>query len=310
MSNDGYQLSLDKIERFVKGSIRPIWLAGTVRLASPVRRWWGNPLLSHARRERPMPDAGMGHWVAISAIGVTLLSILAWVVNWGLLGAFLFDASLGIVLAIGLAAPVLSADRVARQMRFSRQNPHRLTDLEPRLAVWGFTLVTLWRLRWLIIIGLAMTPALIIGLLRLDVANFGVWQESVQALGEATPASISNWLPADGHIPYFRLVIRALSAGLMPWVMLPLLASLGVTSAFQLHDAGLSPLVGLIGAVFLISLSLLVWDGLTRMPLLAGGLEIVRLFLVVGLLVGISGAVAWVNQQNEEILKSLRLGRR
>jgi hypothetical protein len=193
-------------------------------------------------------------------------------------------------------------------MRFSRQDPRRLTDVESHVAVWGLALVTLWRLRWFIILGLAMTPALVIGLLRLDVANFIVWQESVQALGTATPANVSNWLPSDGHIPYFRLVIRALSAGLLPWVMLPLMASLGVTSALLLHDASLSPLVGLLGAVLSSSLVLLVWGWLTLTPLFAGGLEVIRLILLVGLLVMINGMAVWVNRRNSILLAALRSG--
>jgi len=298
VDEDRYQQSLVRLSQFVKDAVQPIFLAGTTVLGPSVQRWWMNPLLSHARRKKPLPQIRLGRWFALSTSGVTLLSIFAWLANLGLLRALLFGTSLGVVLAIGLAAPVLSADRVARQMRFSRQDPRRLTSLEPQGAVWGLALVTLWHLRWLIIIGLVMTPALTIGLLRLDVASFAAWRDSMQALGEAAPAGVSSWLPSDGHIPYFRLVIRALSAGLLPWVMLPLLASLGVTSAVLLRDASLSPLAGLLGAVLFSGLVLLVWEGVSRTPLLAGVLEIVRLILLIGMLVGIGGAAVWVNRRN------------
>lgn len=308
MDDDRNQLSLHKIGQFVKSSIGSIWQTVVAIFGPTLLRWWQNPLLRQTRRENPLPWPLLGRWLGVSMAVLSLLSVLAWVLNWRPLGAMLIGMSLGAVMSAMLSAPVLSADRVARQMRFPKHDPRRLTDLAPREVAWGLALVTLWRLRWLIIAGLAVTPVLVIGLLRMDVASFAAWQDSVQALGASTPAGDVGWLPPDGHIPYFRLVVRALSAGLLPWVMLPLLASLGVTSALVLRDASLSPLTGLLGGVLLSSLVLLVWNGLARMPLLAGGLEILRLSLLVGLLVGIGAAVVWVNRWGGTILAASRAG--
>jgi hypothetical protein len=245
----------------------------------------------------------LGRWLGASTVMLSLLSVLAWVLSWRALGAVLIGGSLGIVLAPTLAAAVLSADRVARQLRFPKYDPWRLTDVDPREVAWGLALVTLWRLRWLIIAGLAVTPALVIGLLRMDIASFAAWQSSAQALGASTPVSAVGWLLPGGHIPYFRLAIRAVSAGLLPWVMLPLLAQLGVTAALVLRDASLSPLVGLLGGVLLSGLIVSGWEWLARMPLLGGGLEIVRVALLIGLLVGIGAGAVWVNRWNAMMLK-------
>ena len=235
---------------------------------------------------------------------LTFLVLLAWIVNWRSLGAALMGLSLGGILAPVMAAPVVSADRVARQMRFTRQDPRRLAGLDPEGVAWGLALVTLWRLRWLIIAALALTPALMISILRLDVSDFIVWRDSAQTLGDATAAGRSVWLRPDGRIPYLRLAMRALSAGLVPWVMLPLLSSAGVTTALALKDASLSPLVALLGEIVTIALILLVWDGLARTPLLAGPLELVRLVVLIGLLVGLGMLTKWVNRQNAGFLSA------
>ncbi|MBN1430274.1 MAG: hypothetical protein JXB07_18030 [Anaerolineae bacterium] len=307
MGKSKYQLIIDSLRQTIEEIARSIWLVGEARLGRPAQRLWANPLLRHVRHERPLPWFVIRRWSVTAIIVVILLSGLAWVFNWRLLGALLIGASLGVILFLGLAAPVLGADRVARQMRFARYDPRRLTDLDPRVVVCGLALVTLWHLRWLIVAGIVMTPALVIGMMRLDVANFTVWRESVEALGAAAPAGASNWLPSDGHIPYFRLALRALSAGGLPWVMLPLLASLGITSALLLRDASLSPLVGLLGAILLSGVISFVWEGLTRTPLLAGGLEVVRLVLLIGLLVGIGRGVIWVNGKNGACLAHLQV---
>ncbi len=300
------QSSLHRFGQLVEGSIRSIWLSVVGTFRPTLLHWWDNPLLRHARRDNPLPWLISGRWFGVSMAALALLSVLSWVLNWRPLGALLIGMSLGVVLVATLAVPLLSADRVARQMHFAKHDPRRLTDLDPREVVWGLALVTLWRLRWLIIAGLAVTPALVIGLLRIDVASFAAWGDSVQALGTSTPASAVGWLLPDGHIPYFRLVMRALCAGLLPWVMLPLLASLGVTSALVLRDASLSPLVGLLSGVLLGGLFVSVWEGLARTPFLAGGLEIVRVILLVGLLVGIGAAAVWVNRWNGVLLVNAR----
>jgi hypothetical protein len=308
VGDDKNQLSLQSIGQFVKSSARSIGRAVVVAFKPTLVRWWENPLLRHARHDDPLPWLMLGRWLSVSIVVLAVLSVLAWVLNWRPLGAALIGGSLGVVLAATLSAPVLSADRVARQMHFAKHDPRRLTDVDPGEVAWGLGLVTLWRLRWLIIAGLAVTPALVIGLLRMDAANFAAWQDSVQALGASTPVSAGGWLPPDGHIPYFRLSMRAVSAGLLPWVMLALLAQLGVTSALVLRDASLSPLVGLLGGVLLSGLIVLSWEWLTRTPLLAAGLEWVRLLLLIGLLVGIGAGAVWVNRRNGALLANARSG--
>jgi hypothetical protein len=283
-----------------------MWQIVVAALRPTLLRWWHNPLLLHARREKPLSWPLVGRWFGVSTGLLSILSILAWFLNWRSLGASLIGLSLGAVLAATLAAPVMSADRVSRQMRFPKHDPRRLTDMAPREVAWGLALVTLWQLRWLILAGLAATPALVIGLLRLDIANFAVWQDSVQALGASTPASNLGWLPSDGHIPYFRLAVQALSAGLLPWVMLPLLASIGVTSALTLRDASLSPLVGLLGSVLLSGLMLWGWKELAWIALLAGELEIVRAILLSGLLVGVGVGTSQLNRWNGMLLLTSR----
>jgi hypothetical protein len=209
--------------------------------------------------------------------------------------------SLGGVLAPVLIAPVAGADRIARQMRYSRLDPRRLTDLDPAEVAWGLALVTLWRLRWWIAAGLALTPVLVIGVLRLDVATYHAWRESAAALGETAEAR-ARFLRPDGGLPVFRVAVRALSAGITPWTALPLLASLAVAAALMLDDPSLSPLAALIGEVVAMPILALVWSFVGRTPLLAGSLEVVRLALIVGLWIGLGALAAWVNGRNAAFL--------
>jgi hypothetical protein len=291
------------VGQLVLAPVCSAWIAAKEAVGSTLSSWWGNPLFRHVRHEEPLPWQMVRRWFGPSMIVWTSLTILAWLANWRSLGALLIGISLGGVLLPGLVAPGLGADRVARQMRFPRQDSRRITNLEPLTVVWGLALTILWRLRWLIIIGLVMTPALILGMLRLDIASFIAWRDSAQALGASTPAVVSGLLPPDGHIPYFRLIVRALSAGILPWVVLPLLVSGGITSALFFRDASLSPLVGLLGGLLVYGLALFAWDRLTWTPLLAGGLEIVRVVLLTGVMVGIGVVAAWVKQKNGGLLR-------
>lgn len=289
---------VDRLRAVTITSVRSAqnWAEG--RLMPHVLSWWRNPLLHHAQRLKPMPLNRVRRGLVIGAGALAFVAILAWITHWRPGGAALMGLSLGGVLAPVAAAPVASADRVARQMRFSRQDPRRLTDLDSPEVVWGLALVTLWRLRWLIVAALALTPALVVSILRLDVSDFTVWRDSARALGDATAAGRAVWLRPDGRIPYVRLVMRALSAGLVPWVTLFLMSTLGVTAALVVRDISLSPLAALLGEIVVSVLVLLVWDGLTRTPLLAGLLELLRLALLAGLLTGLGALTAWLNRQN------------
>lgn len=298
-----------KLTRAVAASLRPLYVAVSARVAPTVLRWWGNPLLHHQRRLKPLPGQVLRRRLPAAAGGLTLLAALAWVAGQSVpgrvLGALLIGLSLGAVSAPLLAAPVVGADRVARQMLYDRQDPRRLTDLDPLEVVWGLALVVLWRLRWLIVAALALTPALMISLLRLDVADFVTWRESAQALGGATAASRVHWLLPSGGIPYFRLVIRAASAALLPWAALPLFASAGVTAALRLADLSLSPLVALLGEAVTVPLVILAWNLLTLTPALAGPFEVLRLVLIIGLMAGLCALAVWVNRLNARLLTAL-----
>jgi hypothetical protein len=253
-----------------------------------------------------MPLKQIGPVLLAATILLTGLSALAWVFGWRQVGAALMGISLGGAFIPVLAAPVTGADRVVRQMRFDQQDPRRLTDIEPMEITWGLGLVTLWRLRWLILIGLALTPALMVSAVRLDLSDFKVWQESFQTLGRTTAAGQAEWLLNDGSIPHVRIVIRAISLGLLPWAMLPLTTALGVTAAFVLRDVNLSPLAALLGTIILPVPVVLFWNWLSRTTVLAGGLEIIRLAFLLILLAAISGSAAWLNWQNALILSDLK----
>jgi hypothetical protein len=191
---------------------------------------------------------------------------------------------------------------VARQMRYSRQDPRRLTDIDPRKVSWGLALAALWSLRWAIVAALVFTPVLVIGVLRLDVSDFATWRASAQALGEATPGGRAAGLLPGGRIPYIRLVVRALSAGLLPWAALPLLASLGVAAALRLDDLTLGPLAALLGGGVVTGVTGLAWYLVARTPLLGGMFEIVRVAVLAGLLAGLGLLAGRVNRHNAALL--------
>ncbi len=272
------------------------------RILGRLQRKWHNPLLRHARRLSPMPIKLVGRGLAAFASGLAVLTILAWAAGWRAPAAVLMALSLGGVLAPMLLAPVVGAERVARQIRFSRQDPRRLADLDPAEITEGLALVTLWQLRWLIVIALALTPALAIGLLRLGVSGFATWKASAEALGGATPAGHAGTLLPGGHVPYMRLVIAAFSAAVLPWAALPLMASLGVTVALILRDTTLSLLAGLlVGIAVAVTIGLL-WNGLAYTSLLAGMREIVRLGLLVGVMIGLVAVAGWLNRWGATLL--------
>lgn len=275
--------------------------------ASTLRRWWNNPLLRHARHRRPPPGRVVGRGLAIAAGGLALLTVLAWAAQWRWIGAALMGVSAALVLLPPLVAAVVSADRVSRQMRFTYQDPRGLADLDPDEVAWGLALVTLWQMRWLIGAALALTPALVIGLLRLDVSRFQAMQATATLLGSVADLPAGT-LP-DGRVPYIRLSMRALSAGLLPWMTLPLTASLGVTAALLLQgDTPLSSLVSLLGNTLAGALLGGLWQSLAWTPALAGMLEVVRLVLLGGLLFGLGAVTVWITQWNAGLLSQVQRG--
>lgn len=288
-------------------TILPEWIRSAVEsrrsaLAGHLRRWWENPLLSHARRLEPMPLRRTRRGILIGGGVLTLVAILAWIADIRLIGALLMGLSLGAVLLPVLAAPVMSADRVSRQMVYARKDPRRLAGIDPVEVAWGLGLVTLWKLRWAIAVGLVFTPVLMVGVLRIDLSEFTAWRESALALGDATPGARSTALLPDGRIPYLRLFVRAASAGLLPWALLPLMAALGVAAALRIKDLTLSPLVALLGQ--LVSLALVggVWAFVSQTPLLAGEWEMARLALLVGSGIGLGLVTGWLMRWSAELL--------
>jgi hypothetical protein len=153
-----------------------------------------------------------------------------------------------------------------------------------------------------IVAGLALTPALVISLMRLDAATFSAYRDTVLALGSAAPPEEVSLLLPGGGIPYFRLFIREISAGLLPWVVLPAAGALGLTGALLLDDVTFGQMAGLIGTVVVVIVSGGVWSWLSLTPIFGGLLEIVRLVLLAGLLAGLVWFAWWISAQNARLL--------
>nr|MBN1229621.1 hypothetical protein [Anaerolineae bacterium] len=269
----------------VAGTARAILKPAHTRISDTLRFWWRNPLLHHARRLKPLNPALAVRVVVVAAGIFLLLSLLAWI---GFLpeisrvvGAVLAAISIGAVMLPALLAPVSSADRIARQMHYARQDPRRLTDLPPGQVAWGLALVTLWRLRWPILFGLALTPSMVVGVLRLDISAFTAWRDSAAVLGGATAAGQSAYLLPGGRIPYVRLVLRAVTGGLLPWGLVVVLSVFGVVAALRIDDMRLSPLAALLGGVLGSGGLVVIWHYLSLNSLLAGPFEVLRMLLLV-----------------------------
>lgn len=263
--------------------------AGREHVAFVLRRWWENPLLRHARRLHPMPVGALSRALPYAMFGFTALVALAWagvgVVPAGRsIGAGLTGLSLAAVLLPTMAAAPVCAGRTARQLA---REPRSLGDLPPGTVAEGLILTGLWPLRWLIVAGIALTPALMLNVVRLDIASFGSWQESAQALGGATPASRAAWLVMRGRIPFFRVAMRALSAGIVPWSALAVGGALGTTIALWVGDPPLATLSALLAGTLGLASLAAGWGVLSMTPLLAGKLEIARLALHIGLVAGL-----------------------
>jgi hypothetical protein len=234
---------------------------------------------------------------------LTLAALLAWVTRLRIAGAILFALSLGGVGLPLIVSPIASADRVARQMRRQRQDPRALTDIPARDVAWGLALVTLWRLRWPFVIGLVCTLPLLVGLLRIEAAELSTWQESMRALGDAASAAQAGYLPGE-RLPVLRIIVRAATGALLPWCLLPLFASAGVTSALRLDDISLSALAALLGEVLALPLLLVAWHFVTRWPLLAGPWELLRLVLVLAFLAAPLAALPPITHLNAALLQA------
>ncbi len=266
------------------------------RVGPVAAAWWANPLLHHRRILKPLPLGLLRHALPWVAGGLAALSIAAWAAGslpaGRALGAGLAALSIGAVLIpLVAAAPAASGEAI-------RHDPALAADLPPGTVVWGLALAGLWRVRWLIVLALALAPAFIVGLLHLEASSFLAWRDSAQALGGATPTSRAATLLTEGRLPVFRLALRVLSAGLLPWVLLPLLAALGVAISLRLPDPALSGLASLLGGVGVMLVAGLAWAFLSGTPLLAGPREVARLLLIVGLLAAPGMLARWLNGRN------------
>jgi hypothetical protein len=267
-----------------------------------LRDWWANPLFSHARRLMPLPLDDLRRFAPIGAGALALISILTWVINWRAVGAALVGLSFGVILTLTLVTPAVGARRVARQMGVPGQDPRQLTDLAAEDVAWGLALAALWQLRWLVVLALVVTPVLVIGVLRLELSDFATWRASTEALGGAGVADPSARLLPGGGIPFFRLAVRALSAGLLPWAMLPLLSTLGVMVALSVYEPSLSLLAALLVGAIGTAVVALIWNMIASTPLLAGPLEVVRVILLGGIFGGLGLLARRANRQNARLL--------
>lgn len=271
-------------------------------VAPLLAHWWGNPLLVAARQQHPMSPVIFRRALPIGTGALAALAVISWLLNLREIGAGLVGVSIGVMLIVVLAAPVTGSAQTASHWRNIPRGSPQSVSASPLDTVWGLALIALWSLRWAVLVGIAFTPALMIGLLRLDIAGFSAFRDSVQSLGSAAPPEAASQLLPGGGIPYGRLVIRAVSAGLLPWAGLPLLASFGVITTLWLREVAMAQLAGMIAAVLWLLGMGAFWLLITATPLLAGPLEVIRLLIVLAGMGGLGRVTLWINQQSAELL--------
>jgi hypothetical protein len=271
-------------------------------ISATLRDWWANPLFSHARRLNPLPLDSLRRAAPIGAGALALISILTWAINWRAVGAALVGLSFGVILTLLLVAPAVGARRVAGQMQTPGQDPRQLRDVAAGDVAWGLALAALWQLRWLVVLALVVTPVLVIGVLRIELSDFATWRASTEALGDAGVGDPSARLLPGGRIPFFRLAVRALTAGLLPWALLPVLTTLGVMAALSVYEPSLSLLAALLGGAVGTAVAAAIWNVIASAPLLAGPLEIIRVMLLGGIFGGLGLLARWSNGQNARLL--------
>jgi len=258
---------------------------------------WNNRLFSQERIAKPLPPGLMTRTLPIIAGVTMLLPIAAWIINIRLVSAVVLGICLAAAALPALAAPVVGAG-ISAQAR----DQSTFTTTSPAEAALGSALVALWRLRWPVVVGLALTPSLMISLMRLDAATFSAYRDAVLALGSAAPPDQVQLLLPGGQIPYLRLLIRDVSGGLLPWASLPVCAALGLTGALILDDVTFGQMAGLIAAFFVLIVSAGLWAWLSLTPIFGGMFEVVRIVLLAGLLAGLGWLSTWVSKQNARLL--------
>jgi hypothetical protein len=85
-------------------------------------------------------------------------------------------------------------------------------------------------------------------------------------------------------------------------VFLPLAAAIGVTGTLLLDDITFGQLAGLIATLVAILIAGLIWNGLALTPIFGGGLEAVRMVLLIAMLIGVGWLAAWITRRNARLL--------
>lgn len=258
-------------------------------VASRLEAAWRNPLLVDARFRHPLSPLVTGRLLPIAAGVLAIAAGVAWLTAetrpGRLAGTALTGVSLAFVLGLLLAVAPLAAI-AARGLLDDLHGGAWRFSTDALETAQGLLLTALWRVRWPALLALALTPALVVGMLRLEISSYVAWRGATSALGGAASERAAALL-VDGRIPAVRVALRALGAGLLPWAALPLFAALGVLAAVWLDDPALAPLAALAASVIGAAAVIAVWAVLTRTPLLAGEWEAARALLLVGLAAGL-----------------------
>jgi hypothetical protein len=300
---------INSITFYARREMIRVWRAvraQIVKVFGPTsRRWWENPLLHTARSQKPIVWHILWKVLAVSAAVLMLVAAVAWIITDRTLGVVMLALPLGIILLTLVLAPIQGVVSAASHFKEAVANPRQMSTADPVELVWGMVLVGMWRLRWLLVICLALTPAMVVSILHVDLSTFSNYRDSVIALGSAAPPDQVQLLGTDAAIPFFRLFLRAIGIGLIPYVILPLLTTLGVTATLALRERMLSQMVGLITSVVALIIIGGIGQFLSTTYLLGRWLEILRLILIAGYFLGV-GILIWrLNILNAELLVNI-----
>ncbi len=256
--------AVNRLARQAAGRIRPVLAA-----------WWANPLLRHRRMSAGVPAVVVRMVLPALAGLLFAATVAAWLLAESPAGRWL-GAALAALSIAGAAAPLLLAPPLAalEGLRVAAHGESAIRDLGAETAAWGAALAGLWRLRWAALAALAVLPALLVTVLRLSVGPGGVG----------------------------RGLVRAFSAGLLPWALLPLAAALGVWVGLRLPDPVLAPLVALAAGALLLGVALFGWHMLTLLPVFSGPGEVLRAALLVALGAGLALAARALTRLNARLL--------
>lgn len=261
-----------------------------------LNRFHANPLFAEVADSRPYAVRRLFiAFLTLLAFSFSL-SLLSWLFHWRLISTVMLVLSLLAAAIPLISLPLLGARRVTRTLSDVADGEITLPAIPAYEIARGFSWRTFFHARWSLCLALALFPALLLHLFRLDLANFTIWQASALNLGSAAdPARTALLLPGGG-IPYGRLILRMLSlAALLP--MLAYFAAVtGTLSAFFRPEAGRAMLIALLFSLSL-SLALLAgWQDFSLLPSFAGWAEGLRLLLYLFFLLCLWGLIALFNR--------------